>query len=116
MIGDDIPFFLVHLDHHARTMEFTVLRAADGRPVHPVFSKTDVFDYVGRNSTPGGFFDFTWDGTRMHDNGKGTPDHRKVVPNGQYVIVLKVLKPLGDKSNPAHWETWTSPTITIARP
>jgi subtilisin family serine protease len=116
MIGDDIPFFLVHLDHHARTMEFTVLRAADGRPVHPVFSKTDMFDYVGRNSTPGGFFDFTWDGTRMHDNGKGTPDHRKVVPNGQYVIVLKVLKPLGDKSNPAHWETWTSPTITIARP
>ena len=116
MIGDDIPFFLLHLDHHARTMEFTVLRAADRRPVHPVFSKTDVFEFFGRNSTPGGFFAFTWDGTRMHDNGKGTPDHRKVVPNGQYVIVLKVLKPLGDKSNPAHWETWTSPTITIARP
>jgi len=116
MVGDDIPFFLTHLDHHARTMEFTVLRATDLRPVHPVFNKTDVFEYVGRNSTPGGFFAFTWDGTRMHDNGKGTPDHRKVVPNGQYVIVLKVLKPLGDVSNPAHWETWTSPTITIARP
>jgi len=116
MVGDDIPFFLVHLDHHARTIEFSVLRATDGRPVHPVFSKTDVFEYFGRNSTPGGAFVFTWDGTRMHDNGKGTPDHRKVVPNGQYVIVLKVLKPLGDKSNPAHWETWTSPTITIARP
>lgn len=116
MAGDDIPFFLLHLDHHARTMEFTVLRAGDGRPVHPVFNKTDVFEYVGRNSTPGGFFAFTWDGTRMHDNGKGTPDHRKVVPNGQYVIVLKVLKPLGDAGNPEHWETWTSPTITIARP
>ena len=116
MVGDDIPFFLMHLDHHARTMEFTVLRAADRRPVHPVFSKTDVFEYLGRNSTPGTFFAFTWDGTRMHDNGKGTPDHRKVVPNGQYVIVLRVLKPLGDVNNPAHWETWTSPTITIARP
>ena len=116
MAGDDIPYFLVHLDHHAQKMEFTVLSAADRKPVHPVFSKTDLFEYVGRNATPGGFFTFTWDGTRMHDNGKGTPDHRKVVSNGQYVIVMKVLKPLGDEANAAHWETWTSPTITVARP
>jgi minor extracellular serine protease Vpr len=116
LVGDDIPFFLLHLDHHAQKMEFSVRNAATGRPVHPVFSKTDVLDYVGRNSTPGGFFAFTWDGTRMHDNGKGTPDHRKVVPNGRYVIDLRVLKPLGDAGNPDHWETWTSPVITIARP
>jgi minor extracellular serine protease Vpr len=116
MAGDDVPFFLVHLDHHARKMDFSVYRAGDGKPVHPVFSKTDVFEYVGRNATPGGFFAFAWDGTRMHDNGKGTPDHRKLVPNGDYVIVMKVLKALGDESNPAHWETWTSPTITLARP
>lgn len=116
MVGDDIPLFLIHLDHHARKMEFSVTHAATGRPVHPVFSKTDVFEYVGRNSTPGGFFVFTWDGTRMHDNGKGTPDHRKVVPNGSYVITLRVLKPLGNESDPAHWEVWTSPVITLARP
>jgi minor extracellular serine protease Vpr len=116
MVGDDIPFFLIHLDHHARKMEFSVYRADGGKPVHPVFNKTDVFEYVGRNSTPGGFFAFTWDGTRMHDNGRGTPDHRKVVPNGDYVIELKVLKPLGDAANPAHWETWTSPNIKLARP
>jgi len=116
LVGDDIPFFLLHLDHHAQKMEFSVRNAATGRPVHPVFSKTDVYDYVGRNSTPRGFFAFTWDGTRMHDNGKGTPDHRKVVPNGRYVIDLRVLKPLGDVSNPDHWEKWTSPVITIARP
>ena len=115
MAGEDIPYFLVHLDHHAQKMEFTVLKAADRKPVHPVFSKTDVFEYLGRNATPAGFFSFTWDGTRMHDNGKGTPDHRKVVGNGQYVIEMKVLKPLGDESNPAHWETWTSPVITLAR-
>ncbi len=52
----------------------------------------------------------------MHDNGNGTPDHRKVVPDGQYKIVVKALKARGDPSNPAHWETWTSPTITIDRP
>lgn len=116
MAGEDIPYFLVHLDHHAQKMEFSVLKAADRRPVHPVFSKTDVFEYFSRNATPAGFFSFTWDGTRMHDNGKGTPDHRKVVGNGQYVIEMKVLKPLGDETNPLHWETWTSPVITIARP
>lgn len=115
MVGDDIPYFLVHFDHHARTVQFEVFRA-DGGAVHPVFNKTDVYEYFGRNSTPGGFFALTWDGTRMHDNGKGTPDHRKVVPNGDYVIKMSVLKPLGDASNPAHWETWTSPKITIARP
>lgn len=116
LAGDDIPYFLLHFDHHVQKLEFTVVKAADGKPVHPVFSKTDVFEYLGRNSTPGGFFTFTWDGTRMHDNGKGTPDHRKVVPNGQYQIVIRALKPLGDASNAAHWETWTSPTITLARP
>lgn len=115
MVDDDVPFFLVHLDHQARRIEFQVFNAGNGKPVHPVFYTTDVFEYVGRNSTSTGFFSFAWDGTRMHDNGKGTPDHRKVVPNGQYRIVLKVLKALGDEDNPAHWETWTSPVITIAR-
>jgi hypothetical protein len=38
------------------------------------------------------------------------------VPNGQYQIVLKILKANGDKKNPAHWETWISPTITVQRP
>jgi minor extracellular serine protease Vpr len=116
MGNGDIPYFLLHFDHHARKLDFTAIDATSGAPVHPVFSKTDVFEYLGRNSTPGGFFAFTWDGTRMHDNGKGTPDHRKVVPNGTYRIVLRALKPLGDETNPSHWETWTSPVITIARP
>ena len=52
----------------------------------------------------------------MQDNGNGTPDHRKVVPDGQYKLIVKVLNALGDADNPAHWETWTSPTITIDRP
>jgi hypothetical protein len=115
MVGDDIPFFLVHFDHHAQRVVFEVFKA-DGSKVHPVFNKTDVYDWFGRNSTPGGFFALEWNGTRMHDNGKGTPDHRKVVPNGQYVIKMSVLKALGDAGNPAHWERWTSPVITIARP
>ena len=116
LVGDDIPFFLTHLDHQSRRLEFQILKADSGKPVHPVFYNADAQDFLPRNSTATGFFAFEWDGTRMHDNGNGTPNHRKEVPNGQYVVVLKVLKALGDASNPAHWETWTSPVVTIARP
>lgn len=49
----------------------------------------------------------------MHDNGKGTADHRKVVPNGTCLIELRMLKALGDRTNAAHWETWVSRPVTI---
>jgi hypothetical protein len=59
-----------------------------------VFSNVAVRNFVARNETrpPAGgpyadsenVFAFPWDGTRMQDNGLGTPDHRKVVPDGQY--------------------------------
>ena len=109
-----------------RRLELQVVDAASGKPLHPVFSNYLERDFVARNSArpPAGgpyaadenVFAFPWDGTRMHDNGKGTADHRKLVPDGQYKIVVKALKALGDAGNPAHWETFTSPTITIDRP
>ncbi len=114
--GDDIPYFLVHFNHHVRRVEFEIVNAATGRRVHPVFSNFEEDDYIGRNSTRTQFFSFAWDGTRMHDNGKGTPDHRKLVPNGQYKVNIRALKALGDPANPAHWQVWTSPVVTIARP
>jgi minor extracellular serine protease Vpr len=36
--------------------------------------------------------------------------------NGDYIIEVRVLKALGDAGNPDHWESWTSPVITIERP
>ncbi len=114
--GDDVPFFLVHFNHPVRRVEFEIVNAASGKRVHPVFSNFEEDDYVGRNSTRQQFFAFAWDGTRMHDNGKGTPDHRKVVPNGKYKVNIRALKALGDPANPAHWQVWTSPVVTIARP
>lgn len=114
MQGDDMPFFLVHFEHQAQYMEMNILHAGNMMPVHPVFHKTNVDDYLPRNSTATGFFNFAWDGTRIHSNGgKGKV---KEVPNGSYVLELKVLKALGDRNNPAHWDTWTSPVITINRP
>lgn len=111
----ETPAFLIHFDHHVQYMEMNILHAGSGQPVHPVFHKTNVFEYLARNSTSTGFFAFAWDGTRLHSNGVKW-DKTKVVPNGDYVIEVKVLKALGDESNPDHWETWTSPAITIQRP
>ncbi|HYY59465.1 MAG TPA: S8 family serine peptidase [Pyrinomonadaceae bacterium] len=114
MVGDDVPQFLVHFDHQARLVEFEIVDANTNVPIHDVFHNAMEFEYFSRNASSGGFFSFAWDGTRLHSN--GNQGKTKFVPNGQYKIVLKVLKALGDPNDPAHTETWTSPVVTIARP
>jgi minor extracellular serine protease Vpr len=111
LANGDIPYFLMHLDHLSREIKLEVFDAVTGQ----AWNKVSDDEYVTRNSTPGGFFAFTWDGVTF----KGPGDKpRKItdVPDGQYVVKVSVLKALGDTSNPAHWETWASPVITIARP
>jgi minor extracellular serine protease Vpr len=104
------PYFLVHLEHQVRKLRAEVF-STGGKAWHRIFDE----DYVGRNSVsttpgPGTFFAFPWDGTTVAGNKAYT------VPDGQYVVKISVLKALGDAANPAHWETWTSPVITIDRP
>jgi hypothetical protein len=106
LTGNDVPQILVHLDHQVRTLRMDLKDALTGKAWHRAFN----LQYVGRNSTATSFFALAWDGNTTAGNKTYT------VPNGQYVIELSVLKALGDSSNPAHWETWTSPPITIARP
>ncbi len=105
MAAGDIPQFVVHLDHQSRRVRFEAF-GVDGKAWHTISND----EYVGRNSTASTFFVFTWNGTTYAGN------KAYVAPNGQYVAKLSVLKALGDPANPAHWETWTSPVITIARP
>jgi len=120
MQGDDVPYFLVHFDHQVEYFEANIFVASSGRPVHPVFNKGIAEDYLPRNSSTTSFFAFAWDGERIHSNGyngKGyTKDLTKTVPDGSYVIELRALKANGDRSNPDHWETWTSPEFVIDRP
>ncbi len=111
LVGDDIPFFLMHLDHLSRRIRLEAFDAVSGRAWHRVSDD----QFVTRNSTPGGFFAFTWDGSTFTGKGKNASQWY-TVPDGQYVVKVSVLKALGDENNPAHWETWTSPVITIARP
>jgi minor extracellular serine protease Vpr len=115
MQGSDIPILLYHLNHQVRTLNIQIYKA-DGSPVHPVFSYATQLGNLPRNSAATSFFEFDWDGTRSQDNGGGNGDHRKVVPSGTYILKLSVLKALGDASNPAHWETYSTPPITLARP
>ncbi|HVF62759.1 MAG TPA: S8 family serine peptidase [Casimicrobiaceae bacterium] len=106
LVSDDVPFFLVHFDHQSRMFRAEVFDANTGKAWHRAFQ----FDYLGRNATATGFFALAWDGITTSGNKVHT------VPDGQYVMKLSVLKALGDDNNPAHWETWTSPVITIDRP
>lgn len=111
MAGGDIPYFLMHLDHLSRRIRLEAFDAVSGKS----WNRVSDDQYVTRSSTPGGFFAFTWDGTTFTGKGKNASQWH-TVPNGQYVVKVSVLKALGDESNPAHWETWTSSVITIARP
>ena len=120
MVGEDIPYFLIHFEHQVEKLQATILNASTMTPVHPVFNKGIDEEYLPRNSTATGFFAFGWDGSRIHSNGyngKGyTKDLTKPLPDGEYVVEIKALKANGAAGNPAHWETWTSPVIAIDRP
>jgi len=120
MVGEDIPWFLIHFEHHVEKLQATIMDAKSGKPVHPVFNKGIDEEYLPRNSTSTSFFAFGWDGSRIHSNGyngKGyTKDLTKPLPDGEYMIEIKALKANGDAGNPAHWETWMSPVIAIERP
>ncbi|MDH4261050.1 MAG: Fn3-like domain-containing protein [Gammaproteobacteria bacterium] len=111
LVGNDIPFFLLHLDHQSRRIRFEAFDAVTGKAWHRISDD----QYVTRNRTPTGFFAFTWDGNTFTGKGKNS-NQLYTVPNGAYTVKLSVLKALGDESNPAHWETFTFPAITIARP
>ncbi len=102
MAGADIPYLVVHLDHQARRLLVEALDAGTGAVLGTVSDD----EYVGRSSTPVAFSALAWDGVLG-----ATP-----VPNGGYKLRISVLKALGDAANPAHWEHWTSPVLTVARP
>lgn len=104
--GLDQVFVLVHLEHQSARLRMEVLDATTGQSWHRALDEKD----VGRNTSAGGFFALSWDGITVNGN------QAVVVPNGSYVIKLSALKALGDGNNPAHWETWTSPVVTLARP
>jgi hypothetical protein len=106
MEGGDIPEFWVNFGHQARRLRMEVFDANTGKSWHRAFDQ----EYLPRNSNYNFITSFSWNGETVA--GKKT----YTVPDGEYIVKLLVLKALGDSDNPAHWETWTSPVITIERP
>jgi|CXWL01.1.fsa_nt_gi subtilisin family serine protease len=102
----DLPYFIVHLDHQSRLFKMEAFKASNGKSIGSIVT----LDYMIRNSTTTGFFAFPWDGTTT----KGKKEF--TAPDGQYYVVISVLKALGKSDNPADWETWTSPVFTLDRP
>jgi len=89
-----------------RRLRMEVFEATSGRAWHRLAD----MQYFTRNSAATSFYAFGWDGVTFAGKKLYT------VPDGRYVVKLSVLKALGDDANPAHWESWTSPVITIDRP
>ena len=120
MVGEDIPYLLIHFDHQVTKLVVTILDADTGQPIHPYFNTAIYEELLPRNSLSTSFFAFGWDGTRIKSNGfhaKGyTKWNTRPVPDGEYILVVKALKALGKPWNPADWETWTSPVVAIDRP
>jgi len=102
----DMPEFWVNLGQQVRKLRFDVYDAYTGKSWHRAYD----FDYFGRSSAVNSIYSFPWDGTTVNGN------KLNVVPDGAYVVKISVLKALGNDDNPDHWETWTSPMITIKRP
>jgi minor extracellular serine protease Vpr len=106
LVDGDIPHIVAHFEHQSRKVTMDVFDATTDKKVGTFVKE----EYFGRNATPGGIFDFPWDGTVLKGN------NEIAVPDGDYIIKIDLLKALGDPGNPAHHETWTSPVITIDRP
>jgi len=104
MVGDDIPYFLVHLDLQSRLLQIDIYDDA-GR----LQGQASVDEYLPRNSSATGFFSWTWDGTVRRAN------RWRTVPNGLYTARISVLKALGHPFDATDWEIWNSPVIDVRR-
>ena len=109
LTSGEVPNILFHLNHQSQVLRMEVFDAATGRAWHRIDNET----YVGRNSSATGFFALGFNGVSFIGNGNGLKGVR--VPDGTYVVKISVLKALGDESNPADWETVTTPAFTIKR-
>ncbi len=109
----DFPYVIAHLAHQVEDFEMYVVDAATGS-TGPTFALAADLGSLGRSGTAGSFQAFVWDGTVTRTNGSGKQVTRPA-GDGDYRLEVRALKANGDRSNPEHWETWTSPAFTIDR-
>ncbi|MDO5286788.1 MAG: S8 family serine peptidase [Actinomycetia bacterium] len=110
MVNGDLPIAVVHLSFPASNLAGEIYRVDEQGNHHLVSPGFTTWFQTGPIGKDPGGVPYVFDGTFPGPQGEPQP-----VPDGRYVIVLKALKPLGDPTNPAHTETWTSPAFTIQR-
>ena len=108
MADGDLPYIAYAFSLPVERLEISAYqKRANGtlKVVNPSVGTIDATDHLGRSPEPELY---AWDGTFSMKNQKA-----RSVKDGDYVLEMKVLRPLGDPENPEHWETWTSPEFTI---
>lgn len=107
------PHLLFHFDYPVSNAVFNVYKAtATGKKGAEVFSGHKKFLELGEFGRDDGFLDLPFDGKIPFNS---TTSAGLTVPNGDYVLELRVLKALGKVGTSSHWETYVSPAFTIQR-
>ena len=98
----EAAFILFHLDYSVRRLRLELFDAHTGRS----YGRLLEIDYFPRNSGPDFFYFIPW---------QGNDSNIEAVPAGDYTLRFSAEKALGQDDNPAHWEVWSSPTVTVLR-
>jgi hypothetical protein len=93
---------LFHLEYSVRRVRLEVFDAHTGRN----YGRLLELGYFPRNQGADFFYHINW---------AGRDSDSQPVPPGDYTLRLSIQKALGDDDNPAHWEIWSSPTVTVLR-
>jgi hypothetical protein len=114
-IDDDFPVFRFTLNYGTRFLIMELYKRGDfttkgfiGIPVFDEGFSNPSFQFP--RSGPGAAAEKPWS-TRLASDING--GNQFIVPNGQYQILLRILKPFGNPKNKNDFVTWKSPIVEI---
>ncbi len=98
--GGRLPSALLYLGHQPAALEVAAERADTGEVV-----QWGREDFLGRSPGP--------DDTFVVELSRFAEEVPGGLEPGEWILEIRVLKALGDEDDPAHWETWRSPSFTL---
>lgn len=108
------PHLLFHFDYPVSNAIFNVYKAtATGKKGAEVVRGHKTLFELGEFGRDDSFLDAAFDGKIPFNNATAAG---LTVPNGDYVLEVRVLKARGKASTKSHWETYVTPAFTILRP
>ncbi len=112
--AESTPHLLFHLDYPVSDLYFNVYKATpDGKKGAEVFSGRKTFLRTGNMGRDNAYLYVPFDGKIPFSSQTSAG---LTVPDGDYVLEIRALKPLGKTTTSSHWETFVSPAFTIDRP